>query len=388
MSAMPADAQDKKIKADGIILIGPAAPYRGGIAHFLGSVYRGLKSRGHSAAIINFSRQYPALLFPGKTQYENQTDTNPIPSHRLIDSINPLSWIKTVRYILKQRPQAVVFNHWMPFFGPAYGFIARRLKKHGIRVLCIVHNALPHERRPGDRALSQYFFKACDGFMVMSSAVAKDLKSLGVEVQVQEVRHPAYDHFGDLIPKLEARTRLGYADDQSVLLFFGFVRRYKGLQVLLDAMPAVVNALPDIQLIVAGECYEDEAAYRNFVTDNNLSENVTLRFEYTAANEVVNLFSAADVVVQPYLSATQSGVAQIAFHFERPLIVTDVGGLAEIVPHEKAGLVIPPDNPEALAAAIIQFFEHGLAERLRAGILEEKEKYSWDRFIEELEGLV
>ena len=370
-----------------MVLIGPASPYRGGIAHFMQSTFKGLVDRGHRVDIVNFKRQYPELLFPGKTQYEDADERASLPSARLIDSINPLSWRKTVRYVLDLNPEVVVFKHWMPFFAPAYGFIARRLRAKGIRILCVVHNALPHERRPGDLAMSKYFFNACDGFVVMSSAVEKDLQSLGVKAEIIVTGHPVYDHFGEPVSKQEARANLGLGADQPVLLFFGFVRQYKGLQVLLESMPAVVSRLPDVHLVVAGECYDDEQPYRDFIANNGLSDHVSLRFEYIPESDIPDLFSAADVVVQPYVSATQSGVAQVAYHFERPLIVTDVGGLAEIVPHEKAGLIVPPQNAEALASSVIRFFEDRMQDGLQEGVLAQKALHSWDKLLDSIEEL-
>ena len=336
---MPAPATRK------IVLVGPAAPFRGGIAHFLHATYHGLVARGHEVEVVNFSRQYPGLLFPGKTQYETDI-ADPIPSQRILDSVNPLSWLQAARKIVALKPDTVLFMHWMPFFAPAYGTMARRLRAKGIRVLSIVHNALPHERRPGDVALSRYFFKACDGCIVMSDAVEQDLAGLQEAIKTVQVRHPVYNHFGEGIERTTARKLLGVATDAPMLLFFGFVRKYKGLQVLLEAMPQVRTALPAVQLVVAGECYDDTQAYEDFVAQHHLSDHVELRFAYIPEEDIAPLFSAADVVVQPYITATQSGVAQIAYHFERPLIVTDVGGLPEIVPHERAGLVVPPADPE------------------------------------------
>ena len=377
----PASLSTKKI-----ILVGPAPPYRGGIAHFLSATFNGLKRRGHEVEVVNFTRQYPALFFPGKTQYETAESTT-IPSTRLLDSVNPLSWRGTAKYMISKKPDVVLFMHWMPFFAPAYGFIARRLKAKGIRIVCLVHNALPHERRPGDRAMSRYFFKACDGFLSMSAAVNEDLKLLGANGQKLLVGHPVYESFGDAVPQDEARGRLGLSSQAPVLLFFGFVRRYKGLKVLLDSMPAVVKELPDVRLVVAGECYEDEQEYRSFVARNDLATHVVLKLEYIPEQEIADLFSSADVVVQPYISATQSGVAQIAYHFDRSLIVTDVGGLAEIVPHEQAGLVVPPEDPDALAKAIVRFFREGMKLKLQAGVLREKKKYSWDQLLAAIEQL-
>ena len=367
-----------------IVLIGPAYPYRGGIAHFLESMFAGLIGRGHRVSIVTFSRQYPDILFPGATQYA-ESSIKKLPAQRLIDSINPFTWYRTVRQIRSQSPKAAVFQYWLPFFAPAYGIIARGLKKRGIRVVAIVHNAVPHERRPGDRTLSRFFLKSCDALLVLSESVERDLDELGIETLRRRVEHPVYEVFGESIEKSLARDRLSLPLESPVLLFFGFIRPYKGLRVLLEAMPEVIEQLPDVRLVVAGECYEEESFYRSLVDDRDLGKHVHLRVEYIPDEEIPALFSAADVVVQPYTSATQSGVAQIAYHFERPLIVTDVGGLAEIVPHEVAGLVVPPEDPKKLAGAIIRFFRENMADTLGEGVRSTRKRFSWDRLLEEVE---
>jgi glycosyltransferase involved in cell wall biosynthesis len=371
-----------------IALVGPAYPYRGGIAHFTETMYDGLQARGHDVAAVTFTTQYPDLLFPGKTQYETATVPEPVPAIRLLSSIGPWSWRRTAHHLIAQQPDAVVFMHWMPFFAPAFGTIARSLQRHGIRTLAVVHNALPHERRLGDVPLSAYFLRACDGFVVMSEAVEHDLERLEVRAPVRRVPHPIYTRFGEAVPKAEARERFGLPPDAPVLLFFGFIRRYKGLHVLLEAMSHLVPTRPQLRLIVAGEFYEDEAPYRALMRQHRLGSHVLLQATYIPDEEVALYFSAADVVVQPYVSATQSGVAQIAYHFRKPLIVTDVGGLGEIVPHEQAGFVVPPDDPERLAAAIDRFFAEGWAARLQTGIEAQCERFSWDRLYEALEGLI
>jgi glycosyltransferase involved in cell wall biosynthesis len=236
--------------------------------------------------------------------------------------------------------------------------------------------------------LNRYFFRAVDGCIVLSDAVRGDLQTLGVDVPVQQVAHPIYDLFGEAPSQEIARQDLALPADAPVLLFFGFVRRYKGLQVLLDAMPRVLERLPDVRLIVAGEFYDDEQPYREQIQRHGLGDAVMLHADYIPQEDVGRYFAAADVVVQPYITATQSGVAQIAFHFDTPIILTDVGGLAEIVPHEKAGLVVPPEDPDALAAAIVRFFEEQMSDHLTAGAREEKKKYSWDRLYEAVEALM
>ena len=371
-----------------IVFMGPMHPYRGGIAQFLETMYRGMAHRGHTVSAVNFSRQYPALLFPGKTQLDVGEVASPVPSERLIDSINPVSWSRTARWILDQQPDALVFKYWIPFLAPAFGRIARKVRKQGVKVIANVDNAIPHERRPGDIVLGRYCLNAADACIAMSASVVSDLETMGVETETKLVNHPVYDHFGPTLDVVDARRRLGIELGVPVLLFFGFVRQYKGLQTLLEGLPRILSELPDAKLIVAGEFYDDERPYRDFIERHNLGRAVKIHADYITNSDVAMYFSAADVVVQPYLSATQSGVAQIAYHFDKPAIITDVGGLAETVPHEKAGLVVPPDNPDALAHAVIRFFKEDMAEQLSRGVQLEKPKYSWDRLYETIEALM
>lgn len=367
-----------------VALVGPFWPYRGGIAHFLRTMVQGLAARGHPVRVYTFKRQYPERLFPGKTQFEPDPPPDP-PAPRLLDTLNPLTWAGTARCIADDGAEVAVFKYWMPFFAPAFGTLARRLRRRGVKVLAVVDNALPHERRFGDRALGRYVLGACDGLVVMSDEVRRDVEGLVPEVPLRQVAHPVYDVFGAPVPRPEARAALGLPADAPVLLFFGFIRRYKGLHVLLDAMPGILARLPDARLVVAGEFYADEAALRAHAAP--LGAAVRFDADYIPDAAVARYFGAADVVVQPYVSATQSGVAQIAFHFGRPVVTTDVGGLAEVVPHGEAGLVVPPENPTALADAVVRFFEEGMAARLEAGVRRERAKYTWDRLYEALEAL-
>jgi glycosyltransferase involved in cell wall biosynthesis len=368
-------------------LVGPLYPYRGGIAHFLETMYRGLGARGHNLEAITYTRQYPELLFPGKTQLAEERPADPVPAERLIDTLNPWSWIKTGLHVRRRRPDALVYKYWMPFFAPAYGTVTRMARHRGVRSIVVVDNALPHERRPGDKLLGRYFLNACDGFIVMSESVEDDLRALGASAPIRRVQHPTYDRFGDAPSKQQARSALDLPPDAPVLLFFGFVRRYKGLHVLLDAMPRVLDELPDARLVVAGEFYDDEAPYRRRIVEHGLTDSVHLHAGYVADDAVPRYFAAADAVVQPYVNATQSGVAQIAFHFEKPVITTDVGGLAEIVPHEEAGLVVPPERPARLASAVTRFFDEALAPTLTEGVRAQKRKHSWNPLYEAVEEL-
>ena len=366
-------------------VVGPFYPYRGGIAHFGAALVGELRARGHTVDPVTFARQYPDLLFPGTTQFETGAEGQPGEAEPILDTVGPRSWRRTAKAITEHRPDAALFQFWTPFLGPAYGSVARLLRREGIPSLAIVHNAIPHERRPGDRALARYFLNACAGHVVMSGSVRRDLGTLGIAAPVREVRHPVVAHFGDMLPRAAARAALGLPADAPVLLFFGFVRRYKGLHVLLDALPAVLKRLPEAKLVVAGEFYDDDAPYR--AQSAALGDAVRFDADYIPNERVGLYFSAADVVVQPYVTATQSGVAQIAFQFGRPVITTDVGGLAEAVPDGEAGLVVPPENPPALAAAIVRFFEEELAERLEVGVQRERATYSWEHVLNAVEDL-
>lgn len=374
-----------------IAVLGPMHPYRGGIAHFTEMTVTGLDERGHDVRPVNFSRQYPELLFPGETQYEPESDAPPVVrgAPRPLDSINPFSWFRTGFHLRDAAPDAVVFQYWMPFFAPAYGVVARGLRRHyGIPSFAVVHNALPHERHLGDAALSRFFLDACAGHVVMSDAVAADARRLaGPGAQIEQIAHPVYERFGDPVPRGEARAALGLPDDAPVVLFFGFVREYKGLHVLLKAMPDVLADHPDLRLVVAGEPYDDPERYRAIIDRHGLHDRVQWHDAYVPSDAVPTYFCAADLVVQPYVSATQSGVAQIATHFERPMVVTDVGGLAESIPHEEAGFVVPPEDPGALARAIGRFVRADWAGRLTEGVRERKRAQQPARLMEAIERL-
>lgn len=371
-----------------LALVGPFYPYRGGIAHFLVAMHHGLAARGHTVDAYTFTRQYPEVLFPGKTQLVDGPNTSGVDAAPTLDTVGPLSWKRTADRIVDSGAEAVVFKYWMPFLAPSFGTMARRLRKRGVRVVAVVDNAIPHERRPGDHALSRYVLNACDGLLVMSDQVRRDLGTLGVDKPVRQVRHPVYDSFGDAIPKADARERLGLDLDAPTFLFFGFIRKYKGLHTLLDAFPHVLRKLPGARLVVAGEFYGDEAEYREQVERLGLVNAVRFDADYIADEAVGAYFCASDAVVQPYVTATQSGVAQIAFHFGRPVITTDVGGLAEAVPDGEAGLVVPPENPEALATVMVRYVEEGLEERFIAGVRRERATYSWDHVYDALETLI
>ena len=346
-----------------VVVVAPLWPLRGGIAHFAGSMARDLASRGHDVTAVTFSRQYPERLFPGKTQLDTGPAPDGVPrADALLDTLDPRTWARTAKQIADGRADVAVLHYWMPFVAPALGTLARALRRRGVRVVTVVHNALPHEAGPLDAPLARYALGAADRLVVMSESVRADVERLGIRVSVRVAAHPAYDHFGASVGRIEARRRLGLPADAPVLLFFGFVRAYKGIGVLLSAMPSVAVRVPGVRLVVAGEFYGDEAALRQQAA--GLGETVRFDADYIPDAHVADYFGAATAVVQPYLSATQSGVAGIAFHFGRAVVTTDVGGLAADV--GDAGLVVPPGDPAALADALVQVLTGDTAERLGA----------------------
>ncbi len=366
-----------------ILILSTAFPLRGGIAHYNALLARALAAR-HEVATITFRRQYPALLFPGKTQQEEGDVPLAPPAPELIDSIDPLNWIAVGREVRRRRPDLLIFKFWLPFFGPSFGTITRVAKRGTpVRSLVICDNVIPHEHRPFDRAFTRYLFSATDYFIVQSRAVERDLQSFRPGAVYRYAPHPVYDIFGAALPRTEARRLLGITAPR-VLLFFGYIRRYKGLHLLLRAMARLIPTL-DVYLLVVGEFYEDERPYREEISTLGLDRRVSLYSGYIPNAEVARFFSAADAVVLPYTSATQSGIAQIAYNFNLPVIATDVGGLAEVVIDGQTGFVVPPNDPEALAAAIRRFYGEGRQASLEANVTVEKRRYSWENMVRAIE---
>ena len=365
-----------------LALVGPFHPYRGGIAHFSESLCAGLRRRGHRVLPVTFKRQYPRWLFPGKTQLEPKAVAESENALRLLDTLNPVSWERVARRIAGA--DGVILQHWLPLMAPPLAYVARR---SGCRSIVVAHNVFGHERRPGDRFLVRMLLGAAGGILALSESVKTDIAALGVRVPVSVAPHPVYESFGSALTRSAARRALGLDEEAPVLLFFGFVRKYKGLETLIRSLPSVVAALPKLRLLVAGEFYEDREPYDAMLDSLGVRENVHIDGRYIPSSLVGTYFRAADVVVQPYQSATQSGVAQIAYHFETPVITTNVGGLAEMVPDGKAGLVVPPGDPGALAAAIVRFFEEDLGPVLAEGVRLERRRSSWDKLCAVLESL-
>jgi glycosyltransferase involved in cell wall biosynthesis len=378
-----------------IVIVGTAYPLRGGIAHYVALLWKHLSKR-HDVRIVTFSRQYPKLLFPGSTQEESGEPGIPVESSQWIDSINPFSWILTGLRIRRMAPDIILFKYWMPFFAPSYGVIAavaRCGRRRRTKTMFICDNIIPHERRPGDRMLTRFAFRFIDGFIVQSQAVARDL-ALWHPAPVQEyLPHPVYEIFGEELEREEARKSLEQAypsiriaPGAKVLLFFGYIRDYKGLDVLLDAMPAIL-ARHNVTLLVAGECYTDSGKYVRQAEQLGITDNVVFHFGYTPNEHVSVFFSAADVLVLPYKTATQSGIIQIAYNFHRPVIATDVGGLGEVIVPGYTGDLTPPLDPQAIAASVCDFYDNARFDSYRENVIKEKQKYSWDNMVEGIERL-
>ena len=366
-----------------VFIIGPAFPLRGGLASFDELFCEALNKEGHQCEIISYSLQYPNFLFPGSTQYHvNGTAPKNITIHTLINSVNPLSWFKTASFIKKQKPDFIIFRFWIPFMGPALGTIARLVKKQNIKVLAITDNVIPHEKRLGDKQLASYFIKGCDAFVTMSKAVMNDLEKFTNTSHKKYLLHPLYTAFGDKIPKQQARLKLNLKQDDRVILFFGLIRKYKGLDLLIEAF-SLLKANPHNKLLIAGEFYEDKQPYFDLISKYKLEEQIILLNQFIPNEDVKYYFSAADIVALPYRSATQSGVTQVSFHFEVPTLVTNVGGLGEIIPHNVAGYVVEP-NPQAIASSLEDYFENNKEQAFTEGMKQEKQKYEWSIFVNEI----
>jgi glycosyltransferase involved in cell wall biosynthesis len=359
-----------------IALVGPVHPWRGGIAQYLGLLGEALMPHAEVMG-VTFTRQYPDFLFPGASQRDETAPRPRFPVRPVLDSISPPSWRRATREIESFAPGLVLLKFWLPFFGPAFASTVGPLRRHGSRVVLVCDNLVPHERRPFDTAFTRWMLRNSDGYLVMSESVERDLDRLKPGAPRRRVLHPLYAQFDrGRYTRESARAALGLEGE--VVLFFGYVRHYKGLDTLLDAWPAVRARRPAATLVVAGEFYEDAAPYRGRIANAGGAASVRLMDRYVSDDEVEAHFKAADVVVLPYRSATQSGVTHVAYALGVPVITTDVGGLAETVRPGETGLVVPPENPAALAEAIARFFAENMAPRLRRGVAALRAAHSWD----------
>lgn len=363
-----------------ISLLSAFYPYRGGIAQFGAMLYRALEEN-HEVKATTFKRQYPDFLFPGKTQFVTEGDmADPIPATRVLDTINPLSFAKTARHINNEQPDLLISQYWMTFFGPAMGAVHKRINKN-VKKISILHNVIPHEKRFFDKPANNYFLKQNDGFVVLSDAVQRDLLSIIPDAKFLRIDHPVYSQFGEKQNPVDARKKLGLPDQGKFILFFGFIRGYKGLDLALEALAMLPE---DYQLIVAGEVYGSFEKYDAIIKNRNLKERVHLLTRYISDDEVAVVFSASDVCLLPYKSATQSGITAISHHFDLPIIATDVGGLKENVIHNKSGLIVPKPEVDLIASAVKDYFDNeyrlGFEDEIRAY----KAENSWQNFADKI----
>lgn len=356
-------------------------PYRGGISQFNACLY-GELSKTHIVKAFNFKRQYPEFLFPGKTQYVTKDDEAvPVESVSLLDTANPFSYVSTYRQIRAWEPDVLIVRYWMSYFAPSLGYITRRMRKH-CKVISILDNVVPHEQRFFDTPLTKYFLSGSDGSVTLCEAVSKDLLRLRPDVEFRVIQHPLYSHFGERIPREEASRKLGLDPKRKTILFFGLIRLYKGLDILLEAFEKLPE---DYQLIIAGEPYGSFDRYQKIIDRIAKPERIHMSLKYIKDSEVSVFFSAADIAVLPYRSATQSGISSVAYHFEVPMIVTDVGGLKETVGDTGTGIVAPECTPQAIMHEIERYFaEPQLKQSFITNIRKEKERLSWKSFSEQL----
>lgn len=360
-------------------------PYRGGISQFNACLY-GELSKNHIVKAFNFKRQYPEFLFPGKTQYVTADDEAvPVESESLLDTANPFSYIGTYRKIRDWKPDVLIVRYWMSYFGPSLGYITRKMKKH-CKVISILDNVVPHEPRFFDTPLTRYFLKGSTGSVTLCEAVSKDLLKIQPDAKYTVIQHPLYSHFGEKRPREEAERKLGLKSGMKNILFFGLIRTYKGLDILLEAFAMLPEGY---QLIIAGEPYGSFDRYQEIIDRLPDKGKIHTSLKYIKDSEVTDYFSAADLAVLPYRSATQSGISSVSYHFEVPMIVTDVGGLKETIGDRGTGIVAKEGTPECISAEIIRYFsDPAIRESCIRNIRTEKERLSWKTFAARLEEFI
>lgn len=367
-----------------ITILGPAHPFRGGIATYNERMAQEFQAHGHEVDIKTFTVQYPNFLFPGKSQFTESEKPADLKIERCVNSVNPFNWLKVGNQIKKDAPDLLIVRYWLPFMGPCLGTILRRVRKNRkTKIVCLVDNIIPHEKRIGDRMFTNYFVKPIDGFVAMSKSVFDDIDQFKKTDLKVLTPHPLFDNFGENISRKEALSRLNLSSEFRYILFFGLIRKYKGLDLLLEAMKDSFFKENNIKLIVAGEYYSDKQNYQQFIQENGLEDQIIELDKFIPDDEVNAVFGASDLVVQPYKTATQSGVTQIAYHFEKPMVVTNVGGLPELCPDGKVGYVVNTD-PTEISEVIQRFFEENKAEEMKANIQQEKKKFQWDILVEKM----
>ena len=379
-------SSEEKVRKLRICLAGPAWPFRGGISHYNTSLARELMLR-HEVSVVNYSRLYPDFLFPGKTQYDESGSTHRVESERIIDSINPFTWIRAGFRIARMKPDLTIVQWWHPYFAPALVKICSILRMFSsTKIVFICHNVVPHETSPVDRMLSSIAFLVPHAFVVQSQEDRRNLLKMRKKAIVAAHPLPIFDFFrsGEMT-KEEARAEIGEGEGP-LLLFFGLIRPYKGLRHLIEAMPSI-GGRTGARLLVVGEFYEDSEPYFELAEKLGVSNRIGFVDRYIANEEVAAYFTAADLVMLPYISATQSAIAQVAVAFDRPMIATRVGGLPEVVSEEKTGFIVPPADPEGMADAVSRFFDEGWGERMAPNFEEEKRRFSWSSLADAIEGL-
>lgn len=367
-----------------VTIVGSAHPLRGGLAAYNERLAKAFQQQGHEVSIYTFRLQYPGFLFPGKTQYSEEPPPKDLKIEVLVNSINPFNWIKVGRAIKKSRPDLVIIKYWLPFMAPCLGTIARIARGNAhTKVISIIDNIIPHEKRIGDKLLSKYFVKSCDAFIAMSRSVMDDMKKFDDKKPTVYSPHPLYDNFGAIISKDEAKVKLNLELNTNYLLFFGIIRPYKGLDMLLEAFYDERLRKYPLKLIIAGEYYQDPQPILDLIEKYELKDHIISINKFIPDQDVAAYFCASDIVVQPYKSATQSGITQIAYNFNKPMIVTNVGGLPEMVPNGEVGYVVEP-VPKQITDAIVDYYENNREDAFTARVMEEKKKYSWDVMLGEI----
>ncbi|TAH22670.1 MAG: glycosyltransferase [Cytophagales bacterium] len=369
-----------------ILLVGPAHPLRGGIATFNEQLARSLQAQGHSVEILSFSLQYPDFIFPGTSQFTDEPPPTDLKISSKMNAINPLNWLAIGNEYRKKKYDLIIFRFWLPLMSPCLGTIARLIRlgqPKSTKILAITDNVIPHEKRIGDKIFTKYFLAACDGFIAMAKAVMEDINLFEPKKPKVYTPHPIYDNYGEEISREQALKNLNLSPENQYILFFGLIRAYKGLDLLLEAFADKRLRHEKVKLIIAGEPYESMDKYAQIIEKYNLKTEIISHLHFIPTDQVANYFCAADLIAQPYKTATQSGVSQIAYHFNKPMLVTDVGGLAETVPHQKVGYVTS-QNPTEIANYLVDFFENKRAEAFITAIKIEKKRFEWTTLIEKL----
>jgi len=372
-----------------VIIIGTAYPFRGGgMSTYNERLARAYQQRGDDVTIFTFSLQYPGFLFPGKTQYSSDPPPADLNIKVVVNSVNPFNWISVGYKIKNLKADLVIIRYWMPFMAPSLGTLARIIRKNKVsKVVAITDNIIPHESMPGSKLLSHYFVKSCDGFIAMSRAVLSDLDKFDILRPRIYTPHPLYDNFGASVPKEQAKKAIGLDENSKYILFFGFIREYKGLDLLIKAFADERFRKLPVKLLIAGEFYIDGKPYLDLIKELGLKESIILRTEFIENHDIVNYFCASDIVAQPYKDATQSGVTQIAYHFEKPMLTTNVGGLSEMVPDGMVGYVVNPKVNE-ISDALLRFFYENKEKEFSANAAIEKKRFSWELLLNRIDNVV